>query len=207
MKLAMASPNIAPPPSRAPTVAGIPRKSAPSVVAATAATKPRIVFDEPSKGRSSKKIRPPSSGAEKRGPNHRFATRGAVLAIARSKSNRTLSQISSMHGFYEAALARTTPCNRSSAWLKMPIESPQTAHSVLPAPAGAPMPPTVLCRRSRNEKITLATMAHVHRLPASDIWRAIADQSRLHLGAEDSRERVRRGGDLADGQGRAADAG
>ena len=47
-------------------------------------------------------------------------------------------------------------------------------------------------------------MAHVHKFQASDIWRAIAHQSRRHLlhcqGAEDARARVRRGGTWADGQ-------
>lgn|GEM_PF-5613630 len=50
MKLATASPNIAPSPSGALVVAGSPRTRAPSAVAATAATTPRIVLDEPSEG-------------------------------------------------------------------------------------------------------------------------------------------------------------
>lgn len=50
MKLATASPNIAPASSRAPVVAGSLRTGAPSAVAATAATTPRIVLDEPSEG-------------------------------------------------------------------------------------------------------------------------------------------------------------
>ena len=49
MKLAMASPNTALSPTKAPTGADIPRTSAPSVVAATVATTPRIVFEGPSK--------------------------------------------------------------------------------------------------------------------------------------------------------------
>jgi len=45
-----------------------------------------------------KKVRPPSSGFAKVRPNHRFAIRGAVSAMARSKRKRTPSQTSSTHG-------------------------------------------------------------------------------------------------------------
>jgi hypothetical protein len=61
-KLEKRSPAIAKLPTRSPVVQPRPMSGAPAVVATTASTTPRIVFERPNTGRPSANVRLPSSG-------------------------------------------------------------------------------------------------------------------------------------------------
>ena len=124
----------------------------------------------------------PPATLEPSGPN---SGRGVPRIAASASSRRSLTSQSPLKKLQDLfrsmgpALLAIRRSDRSVLVLELKLRrSRRSVKVTVDTPA---QPTRSICRRSRNEGSALATMAHVHRLQASDIWRALADQGRRHL--------------------------